>query len=399
VKIPRSLVRLAPSGISFLVTVLLISMLGRLGYGSYSVLLALGSLLNSILFHCSRNLIVFRPLLDMSEGELADSWSVSMLLSLLLASALACFSVITPVGATLIVLYLFSQSLFERESEYLRSELDLRGYLTVACARPAWSLIGLAVVYPWRDSSAAPMLALLVVGLSPLAACRPRLADLKARVAGRGKQAARSALRLLPLGLVITASLSYIFISDALVKLVLDHVVDRSALGAYASVNDVVMPFCWVLIGAFSWDLVPAMVRMPTADVFPFVGRRLCGPATLIMLFAFGLLLPDVTVDSHTIDVSAHATIACANLSAATLSCIVFPALIALGRKYAAMVLSLVGIVSVLVLLLALFGPGSSLPAQAIDSVSMFVQVTLGITSAAVFFLGGQAVLARKIVL
>jgi hypothetical protein len=374
-------------------------MIGKVGYGRYSVLLALASLLNSILFHCSRNLIVFRPMLDLSEGALADSWSVGMVLSVLLTAALACSFVITPLGALLVTVYLFSQSLFERESEFLRSSLDLRGYLSVACGRPAWSLAGAVIIYPWRASPGAPLLALLVVSLSPLAACLPRLADLKARLAGLGKHAVRSALRLLPLGLVITASVSYIFIADALVKLVLDHVVEKGAFGVYASINDVAMPFCWVLIGAFSWDLVPAMVRMPAADALRLVWRKAGGPAALICLFALGPLLPRITVHSHVVEIGAYATIACANLCAATLSCIVFPALIALGRKYAAMSLSLGGIASIVVLQLLLFIPGSSPAPKTIASVSMGVHVALLIASATVLLLGARAAVDRKVIL
>lgn len=351
-RVPRSAARLVPSVISVMVTVALITMLGRERYGKVSVLLATGSLFNSLLFHCSRNLIVFRNFLGLRESELGDSWIAALFLSPLVLALMSTLGHIEPLSALLVYIYLIGQSLFERETEYLRSSMNLRGFLYVACARPVWSLVGIAIICGFRNAAWLPLVAFLVVGVSPILACLPKWRDIGPRLNWQGFVSVRNAARVIPMGLMVTVPISYIFVSDALIKLILNRLLERPVFGKFASCDDLIMPASWILTGAFTWDFVPRLLRESPSRQFDVISRlsRPVGLLLCVMLVAMAAV-PNVHLSRWTLDLRSYTGLGAANLSASSLSCLIFPALIAIGHRYIALFVAIVGIVLELSLL------------------------------------------------
>jgi hypothetical protein len=308
--------------------------------------------LNSILFHCSRNLIVFRSQLGLREVELSDSWMVAIILSPFVLAIMTLYGHFHLVPAVLVYVYLIAQSLFERETEYLRSSMDLKGYLLVACGRPLWSLAGIGLIWLFRGESWLSLVAFLAVSVSPMLACLPKWRDVIGRLSWQGLSSFRNAAKVIPLGMVVTVSISYIFVSDALIKLTLHRLIEKPVFGLYASCADLIMPACWILMGAFTWDFVPRVLRADRGGQLKVI-IDMCKPVAgvLALMLFFMIVVPDMRLFGFQLHVRTYSGLAMANLSAAALSCLLFPALIAIGYKYAALVGSICGIVLNLVLL------------------------------------------------
>jgi hypothetical protein len=342
--IPRSLIRLVPAAISFLVTMALITLLGRQRYGDVSVLLATASLLNGLFFHCSRNVIVFRTLLDIPERALGDSWLVALGLSIVTLLGMTATHRIDLTMAALIFTYLACQSLFERELEYTRSSMHLRQYLRISCVRPLLSLAGVAVLYHFREADWLPRAAFLLIAITPLLACLPSAREVLRRIGPAGLASMRHAIALMPTGVTITLSLSYVFICDALIKLSLVGLVPPIVLGTYASATDLIMPACWVLAGAVAWDFVPSALKDKRhAQLLPLMART--APLSALWLMALALTW-HAEFQWHGITVHSrfYGLLGMANVASACLSSLVFPALIIQGRRYAALVCATAGI-------------------------------------------------------
>jgi hypothetical protein len=319
-------------------------------------------------------------MLRLQEGDLSDSWVAAIVIApfvLLIMTLLGHFGI---VSGLLVYVYLVNQSLFERETEYLRSSLDLKGFLVVACGRPLWSLSGIALIWFFRESEWAATAAFLVVGLSPILACVPKMKKVIGRLLGwQGSESFKNALRVVPIGLVISVSISYIFISDALVKLTIERVLDNETFGLYASYNDLIMPACWISMGAIAWDFIPRMLTTDESGRPRLIfGLSLQVITGLVLLLALMLAVPNFRIFGRVWDLRLFSSVAMANLIAASLSYLVFPSLIVMGLKYVAMIGALCGF-SLNIIMLMLEAPTNSISAHEATQVAHLVAMSHGV--------------------
>ncbi|SFS11560.1 hypothetical protein SAMN05216570_2535 [Dyella sp. OK004] len=339
-----SMVRLVPAAMSVFVTAGMIALLGKGRYGELSVLMATGALLNGLFFHCSRNLIVYRSLLRLRAEDLGDSWGVGVLLSMLALLGLVGAGRFDALLWLQVMLFLVCISLWERELEYLRSTMDIRGYLVVACARPMWNLAGVALLWPYRGMAWAPHAAFLVVSVSPMLACASKMREVWGKLTSILSFSLGNVARTMPAGVVITLSISYIFVSDALLKLSMSRFLPAEAMGTYASGVDLIMPGCWVLVFSLAWDFAPRLLAAGRDDQARIIVRRSLPVAVLWLLAVFTVLaMPDMELPLIGSHGRLYAFQLLGNMLAAGLSGIVFPAFVAMGRRYTALSCALFG--------------------------------------------------------
>lgn len=283
-RVPPSFIRLVPSVLGLLVTLAMLGLTEAAVYARVSLLLGLASLLNSLCFHVSRNLIVYRHRLGVADDALHGGWAMGAVMAVSAVLATWCAHLVEGVEAAAVAVFVLAQSIFERDIEYSRSAMHLGRYLATACARPLWSLVGLAVVA--AVAKPAPVGWFAVLAVSPVLACLPGVA----RVPGimrttQGLSLAR-AVRSLALGLPVTLAVSYVFIADGATKWVLAHGLPAGTMGRYAALDDLLLPACWVGVSAFLWDLAPALARLRQAAWPKRLVRGAAVPAVVALVAA-----------------------------------------------------------------------------------------------------------------
>jgi hypothetical protein len=182
------------------------------------------------------------------------------------------------------------------------------------------------------------------------------------------------------MGLMVTVPISYIFVSDALIKLALNHLMRRPVFGQYASYDDLIMPASWILMGAFTWDFVPRLLRAPPSGRMSII-VELSRPIILalsVMLVAT-IFVPNIHVSNLVLDFRSYIGLGMVNLTAAALSCLVFPALIATERRYTALFLAIAGIMVNLLLLCWATTFAPSILESVINTVRMLASVNVAL--------------------
>ena len=320
--------------------------LGRAVYGKLAILLATSSLINGLLFHISRNAIVYAPVLDRSSICTMNLWfwgSLATVPAVALSGWLGSHSALE-MGA--IWLFVMSQSIYERRLEYCRSHLALRDYLYVSCLKSLWVAAGLATLVLVNGQVQGHLPAFLVLALSPLLACVGLSSNARREPRRMGRKInVKAAIQ----AMAVTLAVSYPFIADAAVKYACQTLLSPSAFGEYAALSDIMMPALFVLGSAAAWDFVPKLVQGQYASPLSFFVEKsflalaLFVLATLIALFAMHRLR-DVILYTAAADMIA---LFLAIILAVYLSTLVFPFLILAGRKALAAMLSSTSIIAI----------------------------------------------------
>lgn len=349
----QGLARLLPAGCAASVTAVLINHLEPAEYGRFSVMLAQVGLLNSVLFHWTRHLITFATLYALDGNTLTRSWlwSAGGAVGIAVITAATGFAAVQV--AIVQLAYLLLQSAFEQRLTHARAATDGRAYLRTACVRPVLSLLLIALLIQ-RDPSPTAMKVFIVVTITAGLACLPGRRppwSWHRPCHGTGHahvwRAARLAARILP-------GLGYVFIVDAVTRMVLETRMTAEQFGRYSALADVSLPLCWVASSALTWGFIARLLALSYHERMAYanavIRRSLAAPVVLALI---ALALPRDFRPAG-VDTTTALLLMASHAISASLSCVVFPMVIALHREWRACACASLGLALVSLTLVVL---------------------------------------------
>ena len=344
--IPKSFIRLIPAAISMSATFIIVSIIGKNQYGLVSVMLATSSGINSVFFHWARNLIVFENNLKISRDMSNNAWISSLFLVPFPITLLILSGNITLFDSVLILIYLFFQSLFEREVEFLRKNLDLKNYLIISCSRPMLNILAVLIFINLLPTSGVFRGCFLILSISPLISIL--ILKKKLTIPNFRKWNFQS-IKIIPSGIMITIPLSYVFLQDAVLKFISLKALPQSSFGEFAVFSDISLSVSWVVISSFCWDFAPLAqsqnqslkgLFLRKLLILVIAGISITTVIYLTSLKTFLFLIPSTLIltDQYFMIFSNH-------FIAGVLSSLVFVGFILNGDRKAAFTLSILGLI------------------------------------------------------
>jgi hypothetical protein len=162
-------------------------------------------------------------------------------------------------------------------------------------------------------------------------------------------------INLIPMGILVTLPISYIFLQDAITKFTIIDKLSLESFGEYAIFSDISLSVSWVIVSSFAWDFAP-LAQKTTTNINKILIRKICWIIFLGFVVTSFLYLIKTEAFRGLIDIrfnlkTDYLFIFANHLIAGILSSLIFVGLILEGLKRSSLFISILSLSSLFLVL------------------------------------------------